>query len=49
MTDGLKFLKYALLLQENDPLEFCVCPLPIPSNIGIPFFPCELPNNFTLF
>jgi hypothetical protein len=49
MTDGLKNVKYALLKQENDPLEFCVLPIPIPSRIGIPCFPCELPNNFMLF
>ncbi|CAD8181902.1 unnamed protein product [Paramecium pentaurelia] len=49
MTEGLKFVKCALLQQENDPLEYCVCTLPIPSNIGIPLFPCELPNNFKLF
>ncbi|CAD8175923.1 unnamed protein product [Paramecium pentaurelia] len=49
MTEGLKFVKYVLLKQENDPLEYCVCTLPISSNIGIPQFPCELPNNFNLF
>ena len=49
MADDLKNLKYALIQQENDPLEFCVITLPIPSQVGIPFFPCELPNNFSVF
>lgn len=49
MTDGLHNVRYAVLKQEVDPLEWCVCTLPFPAKLGIPCLPCELPNEFFLF
>lgn len=49
MTDGLLNVKHAVLKQEVDPLEWCVCTLPVPCKVGIPCLPCELPNEFQLF
>ena len=49
MSDGLSTVKFAILKQEVDPLEWCVCMMPIPCKIGLPCFPCDMPNNFFLF
>ena len=46
MTDGLALVKYAILSQKMDPLEYCVCIMPFPCKIGVPCLPCELANEF---
>ena len=49
MTEGLININYAVLKQLVDPLEYCAISCPCPSKIGIPCWPCELPNEFSLF
>jgi len=41
---GLKDNKYFLIIQKNDPLKYCNYAFPVPSAIGLPFMPCDLPN-----
>lgn len=50
MSDGIENVKFALLKQEVDHLEWCIPMLPFPNNcIGVPCLPCDLANNFFLF
>lgn len=41
---GLKDHRHFLLTTVNDPLKYCNYALPIPSPVGLPFMPCDLPN-----
>lgn len=41
---GLKNNRYFHLTSVNDPLKYCNYALPIPSPLGLPFMPCDLPN-----
>ena len=49
MSEGLEDVKFALLRQEVDMLEWCVIMCPFPSRIGLPCMFCDLPNSFTLY
>ena len=50
MSEGIENVKYVLLRQEVDQLEWCIPMLPFPNRcIGIPCLPCDLANNFFLF
>lgn len=50
MTEGLINIKYVLVQQEVDQLEWCIPMLPFPNKfIGIPCLPCDLANNFTVY
>jgi len=42
--NGLKEHRYFLLTSVNDPLKYCNYAIPIPSPIGLPLMPCDLPN-----
>jgi hypothetical protein len=46
--NGLKDHRYFLLTTVNDPLKYCNYAIPIPSPIGLPFMPCDLPNEYEL-
>ncbi len=45
---GLKDKQYFILRQVPDPLKYCNYSIPIPLGIGLPFMPCDLPNEYTL-
>lgn len=46
---GLKDKQYFILRQVPDPLKYCNYSIPIPLGIGLPFMPCDLPNEYTLY
>lgn len=46
---GLKDKQYFILRQIPNPLKYCNYSIPIPLGIGLPFMPCDLPNEYTLF
>ena len=45
---GLKEHRYFIINQKSDPLKYCNYPLPIPMAVGLPFMPCDLPNEYEL-
>jgi hypothetical protein len=45
---GLRDHRHFILTTVNDPLKYCNYALPIPSPIGLPFMPCDLPNEYEL-
>lgn len=47
--NGLKDQRHFILASINDPLKYCNYALPIPSPIGLPFMPCDLPNEYELY
>lgn len=46
--NGLKDNRYFHLVTINDPLKYCNYALPFPAPIGLPFMPCDLPNEYEL-
>lgn len=46
---GLKHHKYFVLNQISNPLKYCNYALPFPMPIGLPFMPCDLPNEYELY
>lgn len=46
--NGLKNHRHFHLTSVNDPLKYCNYALPIPSPLGLPFMPCDLPNEYEL-
>lgn len=47
--NGLQDQKYFIIKQKSDPLKYCNYALPFPMAIGLPFMPCDLPNQYQLF
>ena len=45
---GLKEHRYFIINQKSDPLKYCNYPLPVPMAVGLPFMPCDLPNEYEL-
>ena len=45
---GLGESRHFLLVQKNDPLKYCNYALPVPMPVGLPFMPCDLPNEYEL-
>jgi hypothetical protein len=45
---GLGNRRHLVLIQNPDPLEYCTYSLPIPTSVGLPCAPCDLPNEYTL-
>ena len=46
---GLNEQRYFVLKQKSDPLKHCNYALPFPMPIGLPFMPCDLPNEYELY
>lgn len=46
---GLKDECHFVLIQKPDPLKYCNYAIPFPMPIGLPFMPCDLPNEYELY
>lgn len=46
---GLRDHRHFILEQISDPLKYCNTAIPIPLGIGLPFMPCDLPNEYELY
>ena len=46
---GLKDECHFVLTQKSDPLKYCNYAIPFPMPIGLPFMPCDLPNEYELY
>ena len=44
--NGLGEECHFILEQKPDPLKYCNYALPFPMPIGLPFMPCDLPNEY---
>ncbi len=49
MFKGFKKKRHFLLTQISYPLKYCNYALPFPMPIGLPFMPCDLPNEYKLY
>lgn len=47
--NGLKKQNHFVLKQVSNPLKYCNYALPFPMSIGLPFMPCDLPNEYELY